>query len=65
MRLEEEHSLISIYGREISSMTDGSQLPRYSGFDGARPDRDSVGPAFNVELYEFSNLKLDAATARH
>ncbi|KAJ5477737.1 hypothetical protein N7530_003246 [Penicillium desertorum] len=65
MRLEEEHGLISIYGREISSIADGSQLPRYGGFDGARPDRDSVGPAFNVELYEFGNLKLDAATARH
>jgi hypothetical protein len=34
IRLEEEHSFISIYGREISSIADSSQLLRYSGFDG-------------------------------
>ncbi|KAJ6081446.1 hypothetical protein N7499_006320 [Penicillium canescens] len=65
MRLEEERGLISIYGQgEISYTADGSQLPRYGGFDGVRLDGDGAGPDSDVEVDKFGNLKLDAATAQ-
>ncbi|KAJ6168593.1 transcriptional regulator family: Fungal Specific TF [Penicillium chrysogenum] len=65
MRLEEERGLISIYGQgEISYTADDSQLPMDGDSRGARPDVNGAGPDANVDIDEFGNLNLDAATAR-
>ena len=65
MRLEGERGLISIYGQgEIAYTADGSQLPRYGGFDGVRPDGGGAGPDSDVDVDKFGNLRLDAATAQ-
>jgi hypothetical protein len=65
MRLEEERGLISIHGQgEIAYTADGSQLPRYGGFDGVRPDGDGAGPDSDIDVDKFGNLRLDAATAQ-
>ncbi|KAJ5791330.1 transcriptional regulator family: Fungal Specific TF [Penicillium psychrosexuale] len=68
MRLEEERGLLSIYGQgEISYTADDSQLPMdgdSKGSKGVRPDGDGAGPDADVDIDEFGNMKLDAATAR-
>ncbi|KAJ6019795.1 hypothetical protein N7499_003107 [Penicillium canescens] len=65
MRLEEERGLISIYDQgEIAYTADGSQLPRYGGFDGVRLDGGGAGLDSDVDVDKFGNLKLDAATAQ-
>ncbi|KAI2737426.1 transcriptional regulator family: Fungal Specific TF [Penicillium roqueforti] len=65
MRLEEEHSLISIYGQgEISYTADNSQLPMDCESKGAQPGVNGAGQHVNIDIDEFGNLDLDATTAR-
>ncbi|KAJ5471515.1 hypothetical protein N7530_008872 [Penicillium desertorum] len=65
MRLEEERGLISIYGQgEISYTADNSQLPMYGDSKDARLDGNVAGLDAIVDIDEFGNLNLDAATAR-
>ncbi|KAI1829218.1 transcriptional regulator family: Fungal Specific TF [Penicillium roqueforti] len=65
MQLEEERGLISIYGQgEISYTADDSHLPMDGDSKGARPDWNDAGPDASVDIDEFGNLNVDAATAR-
>ncbi|KAJ9481583.1 hypothetical protein VN97_g11888 [Penicillium thymicola] len=65
MRLEEERGLISIYGQgENSYPAVDTRSQMDNDFKGDRPDGNDVGPDDDVDIDEFGNLNLDAATAR-